>query len=97
MACVTIPKLRYRDFSKGFHNNKKCERIPLEGAVELTNSCNLACTHCYIREDDTKGELSYCQWCRIIDEITEAGCLWLTFTGGEPFRRRDFLDIYANF
>jgi len=30
-----------------------------------------------------------------LDEITEAGCLWLLYTGGEPFIRKDFLDIYT--
>ena len=39
-------------------------------------------------------ELTYDEHCRILDEITEAGCLWLLFTGGEIFARRDFLDIY---
>jgi len=27
--------------------------------------------------------------------MTEAGCLWLTYTGGEIFARKDFLDIYT--
>ncbi|MHC4545942.1 MAG: radical SAM protein, partial [Planctomycetota bacterium] len=33
--------------------------------------------------------------CRILDEITAAGCLWLLYTGGEIFARKDFLDIYT--
>ena len=28
-------------------------------------------------------------------EVTDAGCLWLLLTGGEPLLRRDFLDIYT--
>ena len=40
-------------------------------------------------------ELTYDEHCRIIDEIAEAGCLWLLFTGGEIFARKDFLDIYT--
>jgi MoaA/NifB/PqqE/SkfB family radical SAM enzyme len=32
----------------------------------------------------------------VLDEITEAGCLWLLFTGGEILVRKDFLDIYAH-
>ena len=31
-----------------------------------------------------------------MDEITEAGCLWLLFTGGEIFARGEFLDIYTH-
>jgi radical SAM protein with 4Fe4S-binding SPASM domain len=40
-------------------------------------------------------ELTYAEHCRILDEITEAGCLWLLYTGGEIFVRKDFLNIYT--
>jgi len=40
-------------------------------------------------------ELTYDEHCRMLDEIIEAGCLWLLFTGGEVFARKDFLDIYT--
>jgi radical SAM protein with 4Fe4S-binding SPASM domain len=40
-------------------------------------------------------ELTYEEHCRILDEVTEAGCFWLLFTGGEIFARKDFLDIYT--
>ena len=30
-----------------------------------------------------------------VNEIAEAGCLWLLFTGGEVFARPDFMDIYG--
>ena len=30
----------------------------------------------------------------ILDEIKDAGCLWLLLTGGEPLLRPDFLEIY---
>jgi radical SAM protein with 4Fe4S-binding SPASM domain len=42
-----------------------------------------------------RSELTYEEHCRILDEITEAGCLWLLYTGGEIFARKDFLDIYT--
>jgi radical SAM protein with 4Fe4S-binding SPASM domain len=32
---------------------------------------------------------------RILDEITDAGCLWFLITGGEPLVRDDFLDIHT--
>ena len=40
-------------------------------------------------------ELSFDEFGRIIDEIVDAGCLWLLLTGGEIFIRKDFFDIYA--
>jgi radical SAM protein with 4Fe4S-binding SPASM domain len=39
-------------------------------------------------------EMTFEDHCRLIDEIAEAGCLFLCFTGGEIFARRDFMDIY---
>jgi radical SAM protein with 4Fe4S-binding SPASM domain len=32
---------------------------------------------------------------RLLDELLEAGCLWILYTGGEIFARKDFLDIYT--
>jgi MoaA/NifB/PqqE/SkfB family radical SAM enzyme len=34
-------------------------------------------------------------WKKILDNIQKEGCLWLTFSGGEPLVRKDFLEIYA--
>jgi radical SAM protein with 4Fe4S-binding SPASM domain len=40
-------------------------------------------------------ELTYQEVCHIIDQIVDAGCLWLCITGGEPLIRSDFMDIYS--
>jgi radical SAM protein with 4Fe4S-binding SPASM domain len=40
-------------------------------------------------------ELSYDELCRLMDDMADAGCLWLLLTGGEIFARPDFLDIYT--
>lgn len=42
----------------------------------------------------TKEELTLQEITGILDQIYQEGCLWLGFTGGEPFMREDFLDIY---
>jgi len=73
--------------------------FPLTGQWELTCRCNLKCVMCYTDPFNTpeqiRQELSYEEVVRILDEIHQEGCLELTFTGGEPFARRDFLDIYT--
>jgi radical SAM protein with 4Fe4S-binding SPASM domain len=76
------------------------ERIPLGGGFELTHRCNLACVHCYVNlaPDDRQAqrrELTTEQVFNVLDQITEAGTLWLTLTGGEPLLRPDFAEIYA--
>ena len=72
---------------------------PLTGQWELTCRCNLKCVMCYTDPFNTpeqiRQELSYEEVVRILDEIHKEGCLEITFTGGEPFARRDFLDIYT--
>ena len=87
---------RLAEFSKKLRN----ERIPTSGGIEITRRCNLDCLHCYQRGDRknktaASEELSTETWKKIVDEIAEAGCLFLLFTGGEPFVRRDFPEIHA--
>jgi radical SAM protein with 4Fe4S-binding SPASM domain len=91
--------MAYRDFSRNLHRTSTQRRIPVNGTIEVTRRCQLACRHCYSRDplphDGQREELTYDEHCRIIDEITDAGCLWLLYTGGEVFTRPDFLDIYS--
>jgi len=95
MDCPHIPIVPYYEFSNQIHQKLSDKRIPINGTIELTFRCNLTCVHCYcIRHPDPE-ELSREEALRIIDEISEAGCLWLLITGGEPLLREDFLDIYT--
>jgi radical SAM protein with 4Fe4S-binding SPASM domain len=74
-------------------------RTPLVVGFALTHRCSFQCLHCYlgsqqeIRKQQQK-ELDTATVQRIIDEIVEAGCLFLTLTGGDPMIRRDFIEIY---
>lgn len=76
----------------------KNKQVPLIGQIELTYRCNLNCSHCYskniIPDKDSRKELSTKEWKRLIMEFKSEGCLWLTFTGGEPLLRSDFLELY---
>jgi len=93
--------LSYGTFSQQLHQRVLSEHIPLTGTIEVTRRCPLQCAHCYnnLPMHDAaarRGELTLDEHRRIIDQIAEAGCLWLLYTGGEIFARRDFLDIYAH-
>jgi radical SAM protein with 4Fe4S-binding SPASM domain len=69
----------------------------LDGIIEITALCNLKCVHCYISPANKhfkEPELSTAELYRIIDQICDAGCLWLLLTGGEPLLRKDFRDVY---
>ncbi|HAM51171.1 MAG TPA: hypothetical protein DCP92_10970 [Nitrospiraceae bacterium] len=92
--------ISYRDFSAKIYPNFSNKRIPIYGMIEVTRRCPLKCAHCYNNlplqdQEACASEFSFDEHCRILDEISAAGCLWLTFTGGEIFARKDFLDIYT--
>jgi len=99
MNCEQFPKLGYGEFSERLHQKTASLHIPISGSIEVTQRCNLRCTHCYIPLSTRKGprqaELSLPEIQHILDEIKEAGCIWLLLTGGEPLLRTDFLDIYT--
>lgn len=55
--------------------------------LELTNRCNLACSHCYAESGPTAGDqdtLGIGDYNRLLDEAFEAGCRKVQFIGGEP-------------
>ena len=59
-----------------------------------TQACNLRCTYCY--QDATvrrPNELTTPEALDLVDQIIEAGAGTLVFTGGEPFSRRDLLQV----
>ncbi len=68
---------------------------PISGQINLTYQCNLRCQHCLNVEEKDSQELKFKEIVSIIDQLYEAGCLFLCFSGGEPLLREDFLDIYA--
>ena len=71
--------------------------IPVAAAIALTYRCNFRCVHCYAHSsEDRDSELSCTAWIGIIDQLAEAGCLFLLITGGEPLLRPDFRDIYIH-
>lgn len=64
-------------------------------AYSVTNSCNLRCKHCYASAGHSlEGELDIRQIEEhIIEPAVGVGTKFITFTGGEPFVRKDFLEI----
>lgn len=84
----------FNNFFTAFCNVNRFKLLPLAGSIEVTYKCNLRCLHCYARREE-KCELSSGDFFNIIKSIKNAGCFILYFTGGEPFLRKDFLDIYT--
>lgn len=90
----------YQEFSAALQERIVQRHVPSSATIEVSHRCPLECVHCYNNlpmsdVDAMRAELSYDEHCRMLDELAEAGCLWLLFTGGEIFARKDFLDIYT--
>lgn len=94
-----MKKIAYHQFSERLYQSAKKEHLPLRVMFELTYRCNFRCGHCYVpasfRKAYQKKELSTDRVCRILEQLKEAGCLYLGFTGGEVFLRKDILDILS--
>lgn len=71
---------------------KKERPFPIGATLELTYRCNLKCIHCYVRNSSSE-EMSLKDWKRAIEVLRKNGILSLTFTGGEPFVRKDAVEI----
>ncbi len=90
----------YADFSQAIHQHYFGKRSLLEASIEVTRRCPLECLHCYnnLPMGDLaarRRELSTEEHINLLDELSAMGCLWLLYTGGEIFARKDFLDIYT--
>ncbi|MFA4825791.1 MAG: radical SAM protein [Methanoregula sp.] len=62
----------------------------------LTDRCNLSCTHCYSRSGPgrtTEGELSTTEAFGVIDDLAAMGVPLILFTGGEPLMRADIWEL----
>src|SRR5438132_7199946 len=67
-------------------------RIPLSVHMDLTMRCNERCIHCY-RVIERRPELTTEELKALIGDIARAGTLYLTFSGGEVFLRRDLFEL----
>ena len=87
---------QYQDFSLDLQTKVGVDRIPTSGTIEIIENCNFRCIHCYQGMNKSRKMLSGDRWCEIIDELAEAGTLWLLVTGGEPLLHPDFEQIYKH-
>ena len=74
--------------------HQRCQ--PLNATIELTRRCNIRCRHCYNFDRDLprdpcgdRPELSTAEVVAAISALHQAGCLFLSFTGGEALLHPD--------
>jgi radical SAM protein with 4Fe4S-binding SPASM domain len=97
---MTVSAVSYGEFSLGLHRYFGDKRVPVEASLEITRRCPLECQHCYnnLPMGDLAArnrELSKQEYEQLLTELADMGVIWLLFTGGEIFARKDFLEIYT--
>lgn len=73
--------------------------LPIGGTFELTARCNFNCPMCYVHlsQEDVNAsgrELTARQWIELARQAKDQGMVFALLTGGEPFVRKDFFEIY---
>lgn len=68
---------------------------PLMVGVDVIANCNLSCQHCFRDQDILPygHRLNTEEILKIIDDLDEIGVIETYITGGEPFLRKDIIDI----
>jgi [mycofactocin precursor peptide]-tyrosine decarboxylase / 3-amino-5-[(4-hydroxyphenyl)methyl]-4,4-dimethylpyrrolidin-2-one synthase len=69
---------------------------PITVTWEVTNRCNLRCTHCLSSsgpEADTRAELTLAEAKAVVEQLAAAQVFQIHFGGGEPFVYPGFLEL----
>lgn len=95
--------MKFVNYSKKMLDNKKNELLSLIDIslvrpnsihFSITSRCNLSCRQCDIWKDQAKEELSTDEIKKVILKLKRwLGPFLLNFAGGEPFIRKDMIDI----
>lgn len=83
-----------------FYQKAAANLLPIGGTFELTPRCNMNCRMCYIRMSEAQmchrgTERTAEDWIALGKACADQGMLFLLLTGGEPFLRQDFRQIYT--
>lgn len=88
-----------KSYGLRFLKNHICNRIfdsikhPTYAYITITSLCNSRCKYCDVWKNKMGDEPTSEEWKRIIDELVEIGIVTLTFSGGEPFIRKDLFEL----
>ena len=86
---------RNRDRLESWQRYRKANNPKLSGLHWcVTGRCNLKCRHCYMEAPSGRyGELPFETMAGLVDQFERANVSVVSLTGGEPFLRRDIIEI----
>lgn len=82
------------------YHKASINKVPLNGAFELSPVCNFSCKMCYVRKTpeqircEGKQIIPWQKWLELAKQCYDAGTLYLLLTGGEPFLYPGFRELY---
>lgn len=90
-----IPRVTIGEYAKHMKAPHRMDLMISSMEKDGLWNCNQKCLHCYAagQAKGTVKELTTKEWKKVIDECRKAGIPQLTFTGGEPTRRKDLVDL----
>lgn len=68
--------------------------VPISVHLDLTWRCNEGCIHCYL-DHSIGGDMDTAEIKGVLDQLAEAGTIFLTLSGGEIMLRKDIFEIVA--
>lgn len=87
---MSIGLLSTQETIRGFFG----EEPVLAATIRLTKGCNLRCPHCYVSAaQPLKNELTTNEIKSVVDQLKQLKAFYVFYTGGEPFTRRDIVEI----
>jgi radical SAM protein with 4Fe4S-binding SPASM domain len=95
MAAGVAADCRKSDRLESWQRYRKASNPRLSGLHWcVTGRCNLRCRHCYMEAPSGRyGELPFETMARLVDQFERANVSVVSLTGGEPFLRRDIIEI----
>jgi radical SAM protein with 4Fe4S-binding SPASM domain len=92
-TCITAENSKSGEIFETIREEATLKRIPFVAHFDLTYRCSLRCVHCYLTGGKKGVECTTDEIKCILDQLADAGSLYLTFSGGEIFLRDDLLEI----
>lgn len=95
-AMAKSTAVRKQQEKKGLH-------VPPFLIASIASQCNLHCAGCYARagggcgSSSGKSDMDTLQWGNIFDQAAKLGTAFILLAGGEPFLRRDILEIAGEY
>ena len=69
------------------------EDRPVSAHLDVTYRCDLDCAHCYLDNRTTWPEMTTAEWLDVLQQLHDAGVLFLVWSGGDVLMRSDFATL----